>query len=400
MRAGAPSTAAALAATTAIIALAVSPAAQAGTAAGSRAGSGSPGSTPTAAQRKVVGGPLMAGHGVIVRYPSSGKYQKLPKVPASAYVIADANTGQVLAAKDPHGEYGPASTLKVLTAVALIPRLNPNAMVTATKKEADVEPNDVGILPKHKYQVASLFKALLLISANDAAVALTDATGSFAKGMSMINAEAHRLQAYDVVARQPNGLPANGQVVSAYDEALIARQALSMPAFMRYDSMRSARFQVKKRKWVWLANQNQLLTQYRGGIGGKIGWTEKSKATYIGMARRNGVTLIVTVLRCTPLMEINAGEKLLNWGFAMRGRVKPVGTLVRPLPATAAATHHKKPPAATTHKHAHAARPISQAEAAPSSHTALDLAAGGGFILVFAASATFAIVRRRRRRTA
>ena len=119
--------------------------------------------------------------------------------------------------------------------------------------------------------MADLFKALLLISANDAAVALAQASGSFAKGIALMNAEAHHLQAYDVVARQPNGLPAPGQVVSAYDLALIARRALQMPAFMHYDSLRTARFPFKRRKHELLINQNYLITKYRGGLGGKIG---------------------------------------------------------------------------------------------------------------------------------
>ena len=149
--------------------------------------------------------------------------------------------------------------------------------------------------------------------------------------MALINAEARHLQAYDVVAKLPNGLPAAGQVTSAYDEALIARQALAMPAFMKYDSTLAARFEVKPQHWETLVNQNYLLTKYRGGIGGKIGWTVSSEATYVGLARRNGVTLIVTVLHCTPLQEITSAEKLLNWGFAMNGKVKPVGELVPPL---------------------------------------------------------------------
>ena len=66
----------------------------------------------------------------------------------------------------------------------------------------------MGLVAGHRYQVSDLFRALLLISANDAAVALAQATGSLAKGMALINAEAHHLQAYDVVAKQPNGLPA------------------------------------------------------------------------------------------------------------------------------------------------------------------------------------------------
>jgi D-alanyl-D-alanine carboxypeptidase (penicillin-binding protein 5/6) len=350
MRAGATAPAGALAGAAALVALVVAPTVLAVTPAApavaqaSQAASVSPAASaspaplpplPSRAARLVVGGQQLAGPGVIVNYPA-GKVRRLPKVPATAYVIANAATGQVLAAKDPHGEFAPASTLKMLTAITLIPRLNPAAMVLATRRATSVEPNVVGLVRGRSYQVSNLFRALLLISANDAAVALTEATGSFATGMGLINSEAQHLQAYDVVAKQPNGLPAAGQVVSAYDEALIARQALAIPAFMRYDSTLAARFRVKPKHWVTLVNQNSLLTQYRGGLGGKIGWTVKSKATYIGMARRDGVTLIVTVLHCTPLKEITSAERLLSWGFAMSGRVRPVGTLVTPLKPGAA----------------------------------------------------------------
>jgi serine-type D-Ala-D-Ala carboxypeptidase (penicillin-binding protein 5/6) len=282
-----------------------------------------------------VGGPELASPGVVVHYPAKGAIP-LPQVPASAYVIADARTGQVLAAKDAHGLFPPASTLKVLTAVTLIPLLNPNATVLASKDAAQTAEFDVGLVAGRRYKVSDLFKAVLLISANDAAVALAEATGSLAKGMALINAEAHHLQAYDVVAKVPNGLPADGQVESAYDEALIARQALATPAFMKYDSTLVARFRDSPQTVVSLVNQNRLLTDYPGGIGGKIGWTVAAQATYVGMARRHGVTLIVTVLHCTALQEITAGEKLLDWGFAMDGKVRPAGELVRPLPALTA----------------------------------------------------------------
>jgi len=281
-----------------------------------------------------VGGPLMAGHGTVVHYLGHPA-RKLPAIPASAWVVANASTGQVLAAKDPHGKFGPASTMKVLTAITLIPLLKPGAMVLASKQAADTEPMDAGLVAGRRYRVQDLFTALLTISANDAAVALTQATGSFSKGMALINAEAHHLQAYDVVAKQPNGLPADGQVESAYDEALIARQALAMPTFMKYDSTLAARFEVKPRHWETLVNQNWLLTKYRGALGGKIGWTVKSEATYVGLARRDGVTLIVTILHCTALQEITSAVKLLNWGFAMSGKVSPVGDLVPPLASAA-----------------------------------------------------------------
>ncbi len=327
-------------------------------AASSLAGGPSSAPAPGSAAARQVGGPRMASAGIVVAEPSHGA-RKLPKVPASAWVIANADTGQVLAARDPHGEYGPASTLKVLTAITLIPRLNPAAMIPATKLATSVEPNVAGLITGRRYEVASLFKALLLISANDAAVALTQATGSFAKGMALINAEARQLQAYDVVAKLPNGLPAPGQVESAYDEALIARQALATPAFMRYDEMLTSKFEVKPHDWETLVNQNSLLTHYRGGIGGKIGWTVKSEATYIGMARRNGVTLIVTVLHCTPLQEIGAAERLLDWGFAMNGKVQPVGELVAPAGPAVAVAHEAQQaqPAAASRPEAAASNP-------------------------------------------
>jgi D-alanyl-D-alanine carboxypeptidase (penicillin-binding protein 5/6) len=292
------------------------------------AGHGRGGPRPPSAAR-AIGGPLLARRGTVVRY-LAGHGLPLPAIPASAYLVANAGTGQVLAAKDAHGRFGPASTLKVLTAVTLIPRLNPNAMVLVSKRAADAEPFDAGLIAGRRYKASDLFTALLTMSANDAAVALTEATGSLRTGMALINAEARHLQADDTVAKQPNGLPAAGQVESAYDEALIARQALRNPDFMKYDSTLSARFEVKPHDWETLVNQNWLLTKYRGGIGGKIGWTVASEATYMGLARRHGVTLIVTIMHCTPLQEITSAVKLLNWGFAMNGKVKPVGVLVPP----------------------------------------------------------------------
>ena len=340
-----------------------------------------------------VGGPLMASTGVVVHGPARG-YLKLPQVPASAWVVANAGTGQVLAARDPHGEFGPASTLKVLTAITLIPRLNPAAMILATKLATSVEPNLAPLIAGRRYQVASLFRALLLISANDAAVTLTQAAGSFATGMALINAEARHLQAYDVVAKLPNGLPATGQVESAYDEALIARQALAMPAFMRYDETLTSKFEVKPHDWETLVNQNTLLTHYRGGIGGKIGWTIKSEATYIGLARRNGVTLIVTLLHCTPLQEIAAAERLLNWGFAMNGKVKPVGELVPPL-GTAPGQHPQ--PAASVVRAARTAKAIAVASPQPASHGSAAGYVGAGAAVAVAGLGLGGLVSARRR---
>ena len=266
---------------------------------------------------------------MVVDY-ASRQVPRLPGIQASAFVVADAGTGQLLAAKDPHGWYRPASTLKMLTAVTLIPLLNPDVTVVASKQATSTVPNVAGLVTGRAYKISDLFTALLTISANDAAIALTQATGSLRKGMALINAEARHLQADDTVAVDPNGLDAPDQHTSAYDLALVARQALTQPAFLKYDQTISARFVVARHKAVTLFNQNSLLTNYPGAVGGKIGWTSAAGATYVGMATRHGVTLIVTLLHCPALTEVKSAEALLNWGFSAGGKVAPIGTLVSP----------------------------------------------------------------------
>jgi D-alanyl-D-alanine carboxypeptidase (penicillin-binding protein 5/6) len=341
-----------------------------------------------AAGRGTIGGPQLAGHGVIVNYPAAPA-RRLPTVKASAYVVADAGTGQVLAAKDPHGWYLPASTLKVLTAITLMPVLSPDTTVVTTRRAADVEPSKVGLLAGHSYRISDLFKAMLLISANDAAMSVAQAAGSVSKGIAMMNAEAHHLQADDTVARRPNGLNGPGQHVSAYDEALFARQALTIPQFMHDELLRTARFPLKPhRKPITLWNQNTMLETYRGDLGGKIGWTNASKTTFIGWARRDGHTLVVTILHCKPLYELAYAARLLDWGFDEDGKVKPVGVLVPPLPAHTVAQHQAPP-----------AKPRALPSPATLGHPGVPLMAGLGTIaLAGLTGLTVAVLTRRGRR--
>ena len=338
-----------------------------------------------------IGGAQLSGRGVLVNYPS-GSVPRLPKIKASAWVIADAGTGQVLAARDPHGRYRPASTLKVLTAISLIPVLAPDATTVASKQATSVSPNIVGLLAGHAYKISDLFTALLTISANDAAMALAQATGSLSQGMAVINAEARHLQADDTVAVTPNGLDAPGQHTSAYDLALFARQGLQMPAFLKYDQTTSGQFRISKKKSVGLWNQNTLLATYPGALGGKIGWTSAAGATYVGMARRHGVTLIVSLLHCPALTEITAGKSLLNWGFAVDGKVRPVGTLVGPKQPPATPAPSPSRPAVTAER---ADRP-DRAQSVGSGPSVL-ATAGFSCVALLVAGTGFAYSRRRSR---
>jgi len=155
-------------------------------------------------------------------------------------------------------------------------------------------------------------------------------------------------------------------------------------------SATSAQFKISKKKSVGLWNQNSLLATYPGALGGKIGWTSAAGATYVGMARRHGVTLIVTLLHCPALTEINAGKSLLNWGFAVDGKVRPVGTLVGPL----------QPPAPAPSRSARsdqqgAGQQADRAQSVGSGPSAL-AAAGFSCVALLAAGIGFAYSRRQR----
>jgi D-alanyl-D-alanine carboxypeptidase (penicillin-binding protein 5/6) len=305
-----------------------------------------------AAQPGPVGGPQLGSRGVVADREAG---LRPPKLGASSYLIADGDTGEVLAAKDPHGKYLPASALKALTAVALIPRLDPEATVRPTRQTVNVEGSKVGMTPKLTYRVEDLFKAALMVSGNDASLALAQANGGVKRTLDAMNAEARRLQANDTRAGSPHGLDVDlglsvkTQHTSAYDLALILRQGLKLPDFREYVGTVHARWQTlptkkqrkKGRKTASypLYSHDRLLPgesyAYRGMIGGKNGYTNAARQTFVGAARRDGHTIIISLMHSQTLWPY--ATRLLDWGFKARGRVKPVGNLVDPLPAGAGA---------------------------------------------------------------
>jgi D-alanyl-D-alanine carboxypeptidase (penicillin-binding protein 5/6) len=284
-----------------------------------------------------VGGPLLTGHSPVVQplYAAPALPQGLT---AAAWVVADADTGSVLAAKAPHAHYLPASTLKTLTAVTLLPRLDPAQQVKVSWHDAAVDGSKVGLVPGMSYTVSKLFAAMLVVSGNDAADALADAAGGVKPTVRMMNAEARHLQAKDTVARTPSGLDAPGERTSAYDLALIARAGLQMPDFRHYISIVRSTMPAPHHKHFEIYTHNRLLTTYHGAIGVKNGYTDAARGTYVGAATRHGHTLIVTLLHAQPYFWDEA-RSLLNWGFAAEGHVLPVGTLVGPaVPARSASS--------------------------------------------------------------
>ncbi|MDO8309998.1 MAG: D-alanyl-D-alanine carboxypeptidase [Actinomycetota bacterium] len=272
----------------------------------------------------------------------------LPEVWAATWIIADAETGDVLAQKGSHIPRPPASTLKMLTALAALPGTSPQDRYVATERAAGIYGARVGLRPGKEYSLDDLWYAVFLPSANDAAIAVAQANGGVRKTVNQMNDVARQLQALDTVARNTSGLDIPGQVSSAYDLALIARAGLSRADFARYAKTVTWKFpDVKGKGKHRIYTTNRLLMHgYKGMIGVKTGFTSQAGRTYVGAARRGGRTLIVALMGISESSE-SAARKLLDWGFANTGEVVPIGTLVDPLPdvpqqQTAAATAASK----------------------------------------------------------
>jgi serine-type D-Ala-D-Ala carboxypeptidase (penicillin-binding protein 5/6) len=276
-----------------------------------------------------VGGAALASTGLVLDAPGA---TALPKLSAASFLLADLDTGEVLAARNPHGRLRPASTLKVLTAVTLLPRLDPATVYTARSEDANAEGSRVGIVPEATYTVHQLFQGMFLMSGNDAASALANAAGGVRETIARMSTMATGLGALDTSVRNPSGLDAPGQFTSAYDLALFGRAGLARQDFRDYVTTVRAQFpgkmakHGKARKSFAIYTQDRLLLNYAGAIGVKTGWTTKARGTFIGAATRHGHTLIATVLH-TKFSSWEESRALLAWGFANLDKARPVGSL-------------------------------------------------------------------------
>ena len=159
-----------------------------------------------------------------------------------SYVIADMGTGQVLAAKNPHAWLLPASTMKTLTSLVVMPAVPATTKVVATDDEVNADGTRVGMVSGATYTVDDLFHGLVLMSGNDTAYALADAYGGRDKTIAEMNAKAAQLGAWDTVAVDPSGLDAPGQRSSAYDLALFGRAVMQLPAYRQVAATKTYTF--------------------------------------------------------------------------------------------------------------------------------------------------------------
>jgi len=285
-----------------------------------------------------IGGRQLAAPGVIVNLQPG--VPAPPAIPSASFVLADMDTGQILVAKAPHASHLPASTLKTLTALTLIPLLNPNAKILVREQDVNVDGTHVGILPGTSYSVTTLLQGMLMASGNDAAYALARGNHGIATTLKAMNATAEDLGASDTVAKDPSGLDKAGQRSSAYDLALIGRAAMRLPAFRRFVRTKSATLPggrspdgTMKPSFI-ISNHNLLLHNYPGTIGIKNGYTIAARYTYIEAATRGGKTYIVSEMGCSQA-GWHPTAALLNWAFAHGRSVTPIGELVEPGDAAA-----------------------------------------------------------------
>ncbi|HEY8979310.1 MAG TPA: D-alanyl-D-alanine carboxypeptidase [Streptomyces sp.] len=277
----------------------------------------------------------------------------LPKdITARSWIVADAESGEVLAAHNAHWRLPPASTMKMLFADTVLPRFPGTTLHKVERAELDgmgAGSSLVGIKEGETYSVHDLWLGVFLRSGNDAVHVLSAMNGGVPATVAQMNAHAEELQALDTHVVSPDGYDAPGQVSSAYDLTLVARSGLQKKDFRDYASTVRAKFpgETKKDKKTGktvrtpfeIQNTNRLLSgdydiaQYQGIAGVKNGNTTNAGATFTGVAERAGRVLLVTVMN--PSKEghnevYKETAALFDWGFKAAGKTRPIGELVPP----------------------------------------------------------------------
>ncbi|WP_406115158.1 D-alanyl-D-alanine carboxypeptidase family protein [Kitasatospora purpeofusca] len=285
----------------------------------------------------VVGGERLGRPAVQVA-PRTGAPELPAVLTGRSWLIADAATGEVLAARNAHLPLPPASTLKMLFADTVLPKFDralEHQVAPAELAALGAGSSLVGIKENLPYRVEDLWRGVFLASGNDAVHVLSHMNGGLARTVTQMQERATALQARDTRVVSPEGYDQDGQVSSAYDLTLFARAGLRNPDFRGYCATRTARFPgaldkvTGQRSAFDIANTDRLLGKYPGLIGVKNGYTTNAGATFTGAAERDGRTLLVTVMHPEQQSKVyDEAAALLDWGFAAAGKVEPVGRLV------------------------------------------------------------------------
>jgi len=244
---------------------------------------------------------------------------------AEALLVVDADTGKVLEAQNATHPWYPASVTKLMTAYVTLKaikegRLTLDTVLTVSPVAASQSPSKMGFRPGTQVTVDNALKMMLVKSANDMAVVLAEGVGGSVDGFSgLMNQNAQRLGMTQTSYVNPNGLPADGQVSSARDLAMLARAIIrDVPEYEYFVHIPSIRFGRKITQ-----NFNRLIGRYPGADGFKTGFICASGYNLVASATRNGKRLIAVVLgassgqaravKAAQLLERGFGNNTLSW---------------------------------------------------------------------------------------
>lgn len=246
-----------------------------------------------------------------------------PGVGATSAVLMDAQSGRVLYALAPDLRRPPASTTKLLTALLVAESLTRDTPVRISERAAvERSGSAIGLETGEWWSADQLMWAMLIHSANDAAVALAEAVaGSVEEFARQLNARAAALGAKNTAFVTPHGRFHPGHYSTARDLALIAREALGVPWID--EIVRSPTWELRRGGTSrMLINTNRLLWRFPGADGVKTGWIAESGPTLVGSATRDGWRLIAVVLNSPQVYDDVV--RLLDFGFNAFTRARAV----------------------------------------------------------------------------
>lgn len=240
---------------------------------------------------------------------------------SKAYCLIDADSNRILASKDADIKLPMASTTKIMTCIVALENGDMDSIVTVSENAASMPDVQLNMKAGERFILKDLLYSLMLESHNDTAVAIAEHIGGNAKGFAkLMNLKAEELGLGNTHFVTPNGLDADEHYTTAYELCCIASYAIQNKNFMEIVQTPSHEFSNYDGTRAYsVNNKDAFLTSYNGALGIKTGFTGNAGYCFVGAARRNGVTLISSVLACG--WPPNKGykwadtRKIMNYGF-------------------------------------------------------------------------------------
>lgn len=238
-----------------------------------------------------------------------------PQIQGQSALLMDASSGRILYQVNPHERLAPASVTKIMTALLVIENGRLDQMVTATENASTTPESAIWLEVGEQLTRQQLLYALMLNSANDAAVALAESVaGSEEAFVALMNRRAGELGMVDSHFVNPHGLHDENHYTSAYDLALLSREAMKNELFRKVVSTRTTTIPWNLNDYGrLLINKNRLLYRYDDSIGIKNGYTKAAGNCEVGAARRGSLELIAVCLKSVSVYEDVAN--ILDYGF-------------------------------------------------------------------------------------